>query len=144
MKAATEIEREARIREKEIGMAAAEALAEFRKFSDWRDEAAAVVSLVGLWIDERVVDPNDPRVVQITNLISDLAGQMAADRELRRLNREQVDLTPYLVEVCPGCFAVEGPCEPGCWDHEMEMRREDAELFCGCGSCDECPEEGGV
>jgi hypothetical protein len=43
--------------------------------------------------------------------------------------------------VCPGCYAVEPePCAPDCIDHQIEMEREDEELY-GHGVSDEDGED---
>lgn len=54
------------------------------------------------------------------------------------------DHEPY---VCPGCYAVDGPCAPGCIDAEIEREREDDHLRCidegvcpFCGSLDDSGE----
>lgn len=36
-----------------------------------------------------------------------------------------VESDAYEPVVCPGCYAVDGPCAPGCIDAEMERAREE-------------------
>jgi len=68
-----------------------QAMADLYALGNERTVGEAVHGLVMLWIDERVIRADDPRLVTVTNTLADLAGHMQAERQLRGLDPTVVD-----------------------------------------------------
>jgi hypothetical protein len=82
-----------------------------------RHKIAAVIEKAVL--AERARRGLDPTVVD-ADPEAQARGRAYLDAELARI--AEPDPGPY---VCPGCYAVDAACEPGCPDAEAEDERED-------------------